>query len=673
MAGQFDTQFAIGLKDNFSTRYRQIRDEVKQAQQARERLGIKSEQSIRNEIRQTENAYQQLARSSIVSAGEQARAFDKMTEKVSRLRRELGETERVQGRLAKGLKVAGTLGAGAVGAAVALRRPIENYNDYDSQVRNTANFVYRTQGADERIAGIDTINQQVMAATRYGGGKPEEALTAIDTMSRSKMSNDQVFSALPGVMKIHSATDTPTEDIASLVSASANFGLDKKDLNATLDAATTASQHGKVGVSVLAREAPRGLENARGAGFHGSQGYAEAMALYEVGAMLAGTASEGATNVNDLFSELSSTSLSNNAGRVKIHGKKLDYKAMAIHDARQGHNGLYTLEHVVRAVDDNDPTMAGLRKKLNNTTDATQRENLDSAIRSRHRQNVGLFLHNQQSRDAFQAYETYKETYGDIVRDAKQQFTLSEGQRSTDVDYSVIKGSNSFRDSQARNEAFYATSSVVKPAANVWGDIEGRLTQLAQEFPTLAKASAAAALAITALGTAAALKTGGRVLSGVLRKGGAVLDEAGAVTEEVATGGGSKSGMLRAVKNVLRGAAGSTVRYVRTLATDGLLENPLTLGAGLMLYPSSTVDGRTEADELARKKRINQQHNRPSEDALHRLQNWPGHNSDAGQAPVINLPAQPTPEVHVLVQLDSHDIAAAIQVLLEQNNRRYGQ
>ncbi|MGX5056725.1 hypothetical protein ACWKX9_24245 [Enterobacter asburiae] len=104
MAGPFETQFSIGLKDNFTERYRQIQEEVKRAQQAREQLSMRSGTVIRNEIRQQISAYQDLARSGVVSAEEQGRAYTRLTENVGKLRRELGETERTQHRLIAGLK-----------------------------------------------------------------------------------------------------------------------------------------------------------------------------------------------------------------------------------------------------------------------------------------------------------------------------------------------------------------------------------------------------------------------------------------------------------------------------------------------------------------------------------------------------------------------------------------
>ncbi len=77
------------------------------------------------------------------------------------------------------------------------------------------------------------------------------------------------------------------------------------------------------------------LENAKSAGFGGEKGFADVLALYEVAASVAGTADEGATNTNDLISELSSVNLANSANRVKINGKRLNYKSMALKDAQR--------------------------------------------------------------------------------------------------------------------------------------------------------------------------------------------------------------------------------------------------------------------------------------------------------------------------------------------------
>ncbi|EDW4642209.1 phage tail tape measure protein, partial [Salmonella enterica subsp. enterica serovar Java] len=98
MAGHFDTQIGIGVKDNASGPLQRIRNETVRMQQARERIGIRSEHTLQREITRTEAAYNRLERSGMLSARELARAHEKTTAAVARLRREMSETERQQER-----------------------------------------------------------------------------------------------------------------------------------------------------------------------------------------------------------------------------------------------------------------------------------------------------------------------------------------------------------------------------------------------------------------------------------------------------------------------------------------------------------------------------------------------------------------------------------------------
>ncbi|KNC91101.1 phage tail tape measure protein [Trabulsiella odontotermitis] len=762
MAGPFETQFSVGVTDNATPKIKSIRNEVQRMQEARERLGVRSEHTIQREIAVTTASFNRMARSGTLSAAELSRAYDNMTSKVSRLnkemaaiekrqerisrnpsreayetlgirseqtvrreialniaaynrlarsgmlsaseqkrayeqvtatvaklRQELGETASQTSRMATGLKVAVGIGSGVFGAAMVLRRPVSEQMDYDSELRRTANFMYRDQGVEGRLGGVKTIDENVRAATRAGGGTPEEALTAAEMMARSKMNRQQVFDALPEVMKVHSATGADAEDVASLMTSTYNFGLSGKDAQAALDAATTAAQNGRADVPILAREVPRGLESAKSAGLSGKHGFAQTLALFEVAASVAGDATEGATNANDLLAELSSNNLKHNAKRVKIRGKKVDFQAMAIRDISNGLTPLDTLSHLVDKYDQYDPAGIALRKKLSHATSDTERQRYQDALSKLHGDHISAFLTNQQSRNAFYGYERNKDMFNNITGDVEAQFNLPEGQRSTDVDYGVVKDSNSFKVAQAKNEERYATNDAMKGTANVLGDLAEKGSHLAEEFPKLAEAAAGATVAIKAMAAAAILREGAGLLTGgggggllgkVLRKGGTVAGEAAETAGEVAE---SKPGWLTRLGGFLLSGGKKVVSGGKNLVTngvleDGLLENPVALGVAGMFVPSDTVSGSDESRELSRLKARNLNENSQgnilpsSAEALNMLQNWPGHNAPVGGASRAPQPPQPAPNVNVVVRLDSHDIAAAIQVLIDNNNRRHG-
>lgn len=759
MAGPFETQIGIGIKDNATPGIARIRNEVQRMQEARERLGvngehairraiqqteaalnrlarngslsatelsraqekaavkiarlqkemseaevqsytrrntareayaalgIKSEHNIQREIQRTEAAYNRLERSGALSSGELQRAQEKTVATVARLRRELGETAREQSRLVSGFKMMGGLAAGFAGAKMVLGQPIAQQRDFDSELHTASNFIYRDKNTvAERLKGVNELKGQVYNAISYGGGSREEALAAAEMLARSKMTTPEVFGGLPEVMKIHTATGTDARDVASLLTSTYNYGLTGSQNTAALDAATTAAQHGKADVALLAREAPRGLENARGAGFTGTKGFADVMALYEVASSIAGSADEGATNTNDLITELSSVNLDNSAKRVKIHGKRLDYKSMATADARRGHNALYTLEHMVRAVDANDASMQSWKKKLAATTDPAERTNLQRAIDERHGQNVGLFLHNQQSRNAFLGYERNSDQYNAISADVQAQFTRPEGQRSTDIDYGVMKDAASYKDQQLKNQQQKASDSAVKPLSDGLGDLELKVAKLAEEFPRVATAAEGAAIAMTAVAAAGAFKGTYDLLTG--KKGGLLKRLTGAgveaaenagvnAVEDIAGGVAGKPGWVSRLGGAIAGGGKWLYNGGKTIVTDGLLDNPLTLPvtAGIAaMWPASTVGNGDEQNELQRLKARNQQRNSvpTSAEALNMLQSRNSQNHTGTNAPVIQLPRQPAPVVNVQVHLDGQQLRSWFQVQTDLDARRHG-
>ncbi|EHI2275497.1 hypothetical protein J9D08_001968 [Salmonella enterica] len=656
---------------------------------ARERLGIRSEQSIRREIALTEAAYNRLARSGELSAAEQARAYAHMSDTVSKLRRELGETERTQSRLVSGLKTTLKVGAGAAalttGVAVALAEPVRQQMDYDTELRRTSNFMYRNGDVKTRLQGVKIIDNAVRQANRFGGGHKEDGLTATETMGRSGMGTDEVFSALPEIMKIHTATGADARSLALMRTAAFNYGLKGRTGDAALDALTTASQHGQVDVPLLAKAMPVGLELAKSAGFVGKKGFSNLAALYEVNAAMAG-ADEGVVNTNNLMMTLSSQTISDNARTVTYHGKKVDWPAMRRKDAEQGHDALYTLTHLVGSIDDSDKTIINARKKLAAARTEAEKDKWNSVINSEHGANVGHFLRDQQSLKGYLAYEKYQSQYQEIATDVNKQFSLPEDHRSTDIDYAVIKDSNKFKSEQAANEKDFATTDMAKVFADAWGVIAEKSTELAKEFPALAEAVSGVSSVFSAvssqlgpLGWGITGLAAGKWLKNKFTGGKGV--PGGATEAGAETAAESKSGWLRALKEwmVKKGKTGIEAggRVLKNGAIrEGLMDIPgVDLVTGV-LWPSDTVSGEEERNELTRLKNRNRRMNGipDSADALQRLQNW-NHQSGGAEprsAPVIKLPEPPAPNVNVRVLLDSRDIASVIEVLLEKNSRRHG-
>ncbi|ATF92415.1 phage tail tape measure protein [Cedecea neteri] len=565
MAGPFETQMSIGLRDNASAGIQRIRNEVKRMQEAREVLGIRSErtiqqkidqtsaaylrlarsgtlsateqqrawertssiisrlnkemsvveqqqqrlsrnparearavlgirseQDIRREIAQTEAAYNRLERSGVMSAMEQQRAYAQMTSTVGKLRRELGETERTQSRLASGLKtglkVAGTVGAVAVGTGLALRKPIEDRAVYDQELRNQANFTYSGLGLEGRKKGMGVIDQQIRSATDYSGASITEALTALETMQRSGvMKPGQPGKFLPNVLKNAVATGADAASVANTQASAVNFGLNDKDAIAAVSLLTTDAQHGRMSVPVLAETIPRGLEAGKSAGFFGRRGFAQIAGLFEASSIGAQNSEDAAVNVNDLLAEMTSSNLKNNAKRIKINGRGIDIQKMTRHDLALGLTPLDTITNVIGKMDENDPQYRRVKKQLAHTTDPDKRELLEAQLQRYHGEHISALFHNQQSRNAYINFDRNREFYNRLVNEGVAQFDLTENKRSASQDFNLIKQGPEWQFNHAKNAAIFASYDATNEPTTLAGKLADEFADLAKRFPTLAE------------------------------------------------------------------------------------------------------------------------------------------------------------------------------------------
>ena len=569
MARDFDTQIKFGVQDNATPKIRSLSEEFRRLQSARERIGVRSEHSIQREIDRTMAAYNRLSRSGSLSASELSRAWTQTQSSVSKLRRELGETERSYQRLARAGKVAATIGGGVVATAAILRKPIANQMEYDAELRKQANFAFSNTDKAGREAGMKTIDTAIRRALKEGGGEISGAFHAMETMQRSgTMGRGQVFSALPGVMKIASATETDPAAVASLQASAFNFGLNEKDAHAGLSVATTMSQHGMVDMSLLAKEMPKALESAKSIGLHGRTGYSQVGALFEAAARGAGSPEEAATFTANLLGELSSPTLANNFKNISIGGKGLDIRALIRADAAKGLTPLDTVDRGIRAMDEHDPQFVALEKQIARTAPGEARAQLEARRDQIHGQNVGRIFTNEYSRMGFLNWERNKDYYHKLIKEGNEQYDKPEGHTSADLDYKLVKESTLFKEQQMKNAATLATNQATGPVADLYGRIAEKAAELANEFPILTAAvtgASSAFQAINSFGGGLLAAWAGKKVLGKLGGAGAATAAEGA---EVAAKSG---GVLSRIGGVLGGGSGILGKIIRAPLAEGYL------------------------------------------------------------------------------------------------------
>lgn len=767
MAGPFDTQMSIGLRDNASAGIQRIRNEVKRMQEAREVLGIRSErtiqqkidqtsaaylrlarsgtlsateqqrawertssiisrlnkemaavekqqerisrnpardaravlgirseQDIRREIAQTEAAYNRLERSGVMSAMEQQRAYAQMTSTVGKLRKELGETERVQSRLVSGLKtglkVAGTIGGAAIGVGLALRKPVEDAAGYDQALRDQANFTYGDRDVEGRTKGMESIDKSIRRATDYSGASTDEALKARETMQRSgvmKPGQSDLF--LPNVLKNAVATGADAASVANTQASAVNFGLNDHDAIAAVSLLTTDAQHGRMSVPVLAENIPRALEAGKSAGWYGRRGFAEIPALFEVASIGAQSPEDAAVNVNDLMAELTSTNLKNNAKRIKINGRGIDIQSAMRHDLAQGLTPLDTVTTIIGKMDESDPEYRRAKKRLTHTTDPALREKLDAQMMQIHGQHISALFHNQQSRNAYINFDRNRDFFNRLVGEGMDQFDLPEDKRSASKDFDLRKQGPEWKFNRARNAGMFTSYDAMKKPASTAGWFADEFASLAKQFPALASAVSVTTDAFHSLvdtvgysglgiGGFALYRAGRKFLGKGTTEGapGLGTPETAGVIETAE----SRSALARIWGATMRGGKGILEGGKRVL-TNGVLEDGLLSIPGVdvltgLLYPSDTVSGQDENSELARLKSRNQKANAShlpsSSEALSMLQNWSGSSAGGHAGASFPGPVIPAPVVNVQVLLDGHELHGVMSMQQERSSRRHG-
>lgn len=638
-------------------------------------LGLNSGHSVQREIDKTIAAYNRLERSGTVSASDLARAWEKTTQTVAKLRKELEVTERASRFSLGGAgKVIGGIAGGIAGGAMVLRRPISDAASYDAELRRLANFAYSDRGdVAGRSAGMEDIDGAIKKAVSLSGDSADEAFSGLETMLRSGVvSRSQAFQFLPYVLKNAMATGADAASVANTQASAVNFGLSNKDAPAALSVLTTMAQHGRIDVPELAHHIPRGLEAGKSAGFHDKRGFTELVAFFEASAIGAKDPQDAATNANDFLAELTSHNLQAAGKHVKIGGHGLDIQKMMRADLEKGLSPLDTITHAIDAMDSNDPEYRKYRKALKSARTPEEKSKLEAQINQIHGQHISALFANQQARNAWINFDRNRDYFNKQVNEGMAQFSLPEDKRSADLDFNVVSAGAKWKTDREKHVNDLVSNDAMNPLSKLWGNLMKDLTDLEEKFPALAVAVSGATTAVKGLGAIlgggyAGVAGVGAIGLGIYKywRGGAAGDAVGDAAEVAGKAGLEGDGLIARGKNALKSGGRMVKRLASragTVLEDGLVDTPLELitpwtTALAALLPSNTV---SQSEEDAEKQRLGRARQRipTAEQALAILQGHAGH--------------APAPVVNVTVHLDGHEILSWFETHVEQASRRYG-
>ncbi|ECA2810720.1 phage tail tape measure protein [Salmonella enterica subsp. enterica serovar Newport] len=505
--------------------------ELQRAARARETLGIRSEHEIRRQIALTEASYNRLARSGVMSAREQARAWRATKEQIRELKREM----RGVGTLAKAANIGGnvlTIGGGIAAGAAIMAQPVKKQMSYERRLAMMANTAFSDGGLEGRKAGLEQMKSSIRNAVTYGGGTKEDAAETLDALLKDGISFETANKWLPELMKYATASGASATDLAKvMVKGKKTFGFSDEDISTVLNMAIAAGKEGSFELNDMAQYLSSQLGAAANAGMKGKDDFVKILALNEAAAITAGNSGEAGNNVFNLLAKLTSKDIETAAAGINYNGKGIDFAGTLVEARENGLDPIDALSSLIDKIVANDKRYQELQKKLASARDKGEQTAVyDSMAKLLEGFGVGKLVADQQALKALLAYRNNPE-YRKKVEDAiNQQRTLPEGQRAGDVDFKFMSGTNDFKTEQAKNTLEFSQMDGVKKLADASGMVADAISWAGEKFPGLTTAVVGATTAIEAMTAAALTWAGVKILTGG-KTGGRIGDVVGDVLE----------------------------------------------------------------------------------------------------------------------------------------------
>ncbi|EFA4217908.1 TPA: phage tail tape measure protein [Escherichia coli] len=505
--------------------------ELQRAARARETLGIRSEHEIRREIALTEASYNRLARSGVMSAREQARAWRATKEQIRELKREM----RGVGTLAKAANIGGnvlTIGGGIAAGAAIMAQPVKKQMSYERQLAMMANTAFSDGGLEGRKAGLEQMKSSIRNAVTYGGGTKEDAAETLDALLKDGISFETASKWLPELMKYATASGASATDLAKvMIKGKKTFGFRDEDISTVLNMAIAAGKEGSFELNDMARWLSQQMGAASAAGMKGKDDFVKILALNEAAAITAGSSDEAGNNVVNLLAKLTSKDIETAAAGINYNGKGIDFSGTLTEAREHGLNPIDALSSLIDKIVASDKRYQELQKKLASARDKGEQTAVyDSMATLLEGFGVGKLVADRQALMALLAYRNNPE-YRKKVEDAiNQQRTLPEGQRAGDVDFKFISDTNDFKTGQAKNTLEFSQMDSVKKLADASGTVADAISWAGEKFPGLTTAVVGATTAIEAMTAAALTWAGVKILTGG-KSDGKIGDVVGDVLE----------------------------------------------------------------------------------------------------------------------------------------------
>ena len=572
---------------------RSLQDEYKRASSARSTLGVRSEREIQREIQQTMAAYNRLARTGMMSANEQSRAFSAMKARVSQLRTEMtgvGDGMTRMQRLGAAGSTLSAVAGGVVAAGATLVRPVSNQMSYQQRLAMMANTAYADQGLDGRRAGMKSMDSLVRRSVREGGGTKESAADTLDAMLASgAVDMNSAQTLLPMLQRYSTATGAAPTDLAQIaIRLKQTFGIADNDVEKALNMAISAGQGGSFELADMAKWLPQQLAAASNNGMKGLDDFAVLLGLNQSAAITAGSSDEAGNNVVNLLGKISSQDAANAAARIRLNGSKkgIDLPGSLAKAQGQGINSLDAFVGIIDKIVANNAKYRELEEKLKKAKPGEKNQIIESQAKILEGSAVGKMIADRQALMALIGYRTNKKYAKEIQSAANEQRNIASGQSAGDLNFALMSEQNKFKVGQLSNEHDFHEMDSVSSLSNALGYVSDKLVKYADEYPGLTSAMSDAAIGIKAVAAAAAAFGAIKFFSGRGGKGG------GSNPLDILTGGTAPGGAVPVYVTNADDLGGEKKDFLKDV-----LGNATDLGGSIGKYSAYANLAKTIVDE----------------------------------------------------------------------------
>lgn len=481
-------------------------EDMKRQSRAYETLGIRSERAIQREISQTIAAYNRLARSGMMSADEQARAFDRMRQRVSQLRGEMQQMSRIKiGNIGSNIA---TAAGGLYAGAQAFSEPVKNRMSYEETLLSMSNTAYNDKSPAERLEGKKNLDSTIRSAvTKFGGTKESAADAMQELLASGEFNGDTVVDLLPLIQKYAVAGGVSGAELASvLVALKRNSDVnDPEELKKALDMSMKAGQLGSVEFPDMAKWMPELLSAAASLGMDGLDGLSIVLSALEASRATAGSNDQAANNLRNLFMKLNSTDASNRAASIKVDGYGIDLSGTLTEARKKGINPVDAMLGLTDRIAEKNPEYQALKQKLDSgeIDDAERQRTMASMAKILEGSAMGELIGDQQALMALIALRSQRGYMSNIRKELEKQRDAAPGQGEGDLSYAVMTTGDGFKAQRASEAASFAEMDSVERLSNTVGSLSDQFTKFSTEFPTFTTALMGAKTSIEAMTQAA--------------------------------------------------------------------------------------------------------------------------------------------------------------------------